>query len=85
MITVIMIEGYQLDLASLAECKAQPYSDQLEEGRFVLEEIGTRGGKRMELAGEGSGQTCEGAREVNTSLYTRKMYVNQGGEWKDSG
>ena len=33
----------------------------------------------MELAGEGSGQMREGAREVNTSLYTQKMYVNQGG------
>ena len=51
----------------------------------VLEEIGTRGGKRVGLAGEGSGQTREGALEVDTSLYTRKMYVNQGGEWKDSG
>ena len=51
----------------------------------LLEEIGTRGGKRVELAGEGSGQTREGARKVNTSLYTWKTYVNQGGEWKDSG
>ena len=52
---------------------------------MLLEETGTRAGKRMELAGEGSGQTREGAREVDTSLYTRKMNVNQGGEWKDSG
>ena len=40
---------------------------------LVLEEIGTRGGKRVGLPGEGSGQTREGAREVNTSLYTQKM------------
>ena len=40
---------------------------------LLLEEIGTRGGKRVELAGEGSGQTREGAREVDTSLYTQKM------------
>ena len=51
----------------------------------MLEEIGTRGGKQMQLAGEGSGQTREGAREVNTSPYTRKMYVNVRGGWKDTG
>ena len=35
--------------------------------------IGTRGGKRVGLPGEGSGQTREGAREVDTSLNIQKM------------
>ena len=34
----------------------------------LLEEIGTRGGKRVGLTGEGSGQTRKGAREVQSNL-----------------
>ena len=45
---------------------------------IVLKEIGTRGGKTSGITREGSGQMREGAWEVDTSLYTRKMYVNQG-------
>ena len=36
----------------------------------MLEEMGARSGKRVEMAGSGCGQTREGAREVNIrSIY----------------